>query len=298
MKKFLTFILLFVYLPLVLFLSLKLISVRRQVSPEISASQTSSEPIFPVPVGNEESRPVFSANAVLAVDVDSQVYLFEKNSQSLILPASTTKIMTALVALDYFSPEDILTFSGKKVEGQKMGLVAGERIKLKDLLTGLLIYSANDAATAIAENYPGGERAFVSAMNLKARKLKMFSSSFKNPSGLDEAGHFSTAEDLAKASIFAMRNPLIKEIVSQDKAVVKDLEGKLTHKLVNLNELVGKVEGVLGVKTGWTPNSRENLITYIERDGKKILIVILGSDDRFAETRKLIDWVFGNFEWR
>ena len=95
-----------------------------------------------------------------------------------------------------------------------------------------------------------------------------------------------------------MKNPLFSQIVGTKEKVVESYDGKIKHKLVNINELVGKVEGVLGVKTGWTQDARENLVTYIERDGSRVMIVLLASQDRFGETRELIDWIFENYEWR
>jgi D-alanyl-D-alanine carboxypeptidase (penicillin-binding protein 5/6) len=85
--------------------------------------------------------------------------------------------------------------------------------------------------------------------------------------------------------------------VAQEKYTVRSVDGKYVHKLENINELVGKVEGVLGVKTGWTENANENLVTYVERDGKKIMIALLGSEDRFGETERLIDWIYENYSW-
>ena len=115
--------------------------------------------------------PVISAQSVLAVDVDSGTTLYEKNPDTSLLPASTTKIITALVAMDYYSPNDALVVNGVVVEGQKMGLIKGEKMKFEDLLYGLLIFSANDAAEVLADNYPGGRDTFIAAMNLKAKAV-------------------------------------------------------------------------------------------------------------------------------
>lgn len=244
------------------------------------------------------SFPILSAQGALAVDLDSGISLYEKNSDAALLPASTTKIITALVALDMYLPDQVLTVGKNvKVDGQKMGLFAGEQMRFEELLYGLLVYSANDAAETLAYNYPGGYRAFVDVMNSKAVELSMVNTHFDNPVGLDGDGQHSTAKDLVRASEVAMRNPEFAKIVGTKQVVVKDETGKYAYNLRNINELLGSVPGVLGVKTGWTENARENLVTYIERDGHRIMIAVLGSQDRFGETKELIDWIFTSYKW-
>lgn len=241
--------------------------------------------------------PVLSAEAALAVDTDSGVSLYEKNADTPLYPASTTKIITALVAMDYYPPDMELTVPKVNVDGQKMGLVLGEKIKAEDVLNGLLVYSANDAAEALAQNFPGGRDLFIAAMNIKARQLSLDHSNFKNPSGLDGNTQVTTARDLVRVSEVAMKNPRFAKIVATKEITVKSEDGKIVHKMVNINKLLGEVPGVMGVKTGWTENARENLVTFIERDGHKVMIAILGSSDRFGETKELIDWIFSNYTW-
>jgi len=134
-------------------------------------------------------------------------------------------------------------------------------------------------------------------MNKKAQELNLENTHFTNPIGLDEEGHYSTAKDMARLSIVALNSPIFAEIVSTPAITITDVSGKITHPLKNTNELVGQLEGVKGVKTGWTENAGECLISFTERNGKKVVTVILGSKDRFGETRTLIDWVFRNFSW-
>lgn len=253
----------------------------------------------PIPVLRENSGfPVISAQGALAVDLSSGVPLYEKNADSPLLPASTTKIVTGLVSLDNYPLNMTIKVGKVKVVGQKMGLIAGEEIKVEDLLYGLLVYSANDAAEVLAANFPGGRESFITAMNKKARDLSLKNSEFFNPSGLDGNGHVSTARDLVRVSEVAMRNPEFARIVGTKNITVKSVDGKISHRLSNINELLGKIPGVIGVKTGWTENARENLVTYIERDGRKVFIAILGSSDRFGETKELIDWIFTNYTWQ
>jgi D-alanyl-D-alanine carboxypeptidase len=251
-----------------------------------------------VPVLKEDvSYPDLSARSVLVYDLGSRTVMYEKDPNTPFLPASTTKIVTALVALDTYSPDTILTVGDVSIEGQKMHLVLGERISVKNLLYGLLIASGNDAAEVLAQNYPQGREAFVDAMNMKAVELGLNSSYFNNPSGLDGSGHVTTAFDLIKASTVAMRESIFREIVGTKEVTVMSEDGQVSHRLVNINELLGEVEGVLGVKTGWTEEARENLVTYVERENKQIMIALLGSQDRFGETRELIEWLFDSFEW-
>lgn len=263
----------------------------------VEANQQKKYPDMPV-LNDGSSFPVLSAQGAFAVDLDSGVSLYEKNADNPLLPASTTKIITGLVALDTFKLDDILTVGKVSVDGQKMGLKAGEQIRFEDLLYGLLVYSANDAAETIASLYPGGRDAFIAAMNSKARELSLFNTHFDNPVGLDADGQKSTAKDLVRASEVAMRNPEFARIVGTKNIVVKDVSGKISYNLNNVNELLGSVPGVMGVKTGWTENARENLVTYINRDNRRVMIAILGSQDRFGETKELIDWIYKNYNWK
>lgn len=243
------------------------------------------------------SFPIISAQAVLATDIDSGVTLFEKDPDKKLLPASTTKIITAMVAMDFFPLDKVITVGNVKVIGQKMNLEKGEQMTVKDLLYGLLVYSANDAAEVLAANYLGGRESFIYAMNQKAKELHLDNTFFTNPSGLDGQSHYSTARDLTRVSVIAMKNQLFAEIVGTKEKTVASENGKIIHKLTNINELLGGVDGVMGVKTGWTEEARENLVTYIKRNDRKIMIAVLGSQDRFGETKEIIDWIFENYTW-
>lgn len=266
---------------------------------EFSVVTANDKKFPPVPeFKNSPSFPVLSSQGVLVVDLDSGVSLYEKNPDKALLPASTTKIVTALVALDNFPLNEILTVPVQSISGQRMGLYAGEQFKFEDLLYGLLVYSANDAAEAIAANYPGGRAAFVDAMNQKARDLNMINSTFQNPVGFDSEYQITTARDLVRVSEVALRNPVFAKIVATKTTVVTDITGNNKYNLKNINELLETVPGVKGVKTGWTENARENLVTYLERDNHKIMIAVLGSQDRFGETKELIDWINTNYEWK
>lgn len=271
-------------------------TVYQKVSAIISKKEFPPNPV----ILKDATFPIFSAQGVLAVDLASGVALFEKDADKALLPASTTKIVTALVAMNSFNKDDVIEIGNIVVEGQKMGLKKGEKIKVTDLLYGLLVYSANDAAEALAQNFPGGRDNFILAMNDFAKSLHLENTNLTNPSGLDGYGNHivSTARDLIRISAYAMKNSEFAKIVGTKEITVKSVDGKVVHKLANVNQLLEKVPGVLGVKTGWTESARENLVTYIERDGHKIMIAVLGSQDRFGETKELINWIFANYSWQ
>jgi len=271
----------------------------KNITKTIEEIMNIKETLSPLPVlAKDASFPILSAQAVLAIDADSGVTLFEKNADNPVLPASTTKIVTALVALDNYSLEEVLTVGKVNIDGQKMKLIKGEKITVHNLLYGLLVYSANDAAEVLAENFPGGRETFIETMNEEAKEFHLKNTKFYNPTGLDGNGHITTAKDLITISKIAMQNPVFAEIVSTKEKIVKSEDGKVTHHLTNINELLGKVPGVMGIKTGWTEDARENLITYLERNDHKIYIAVLGSQDRFGETKELIDWIFSHYTWR
>lgn len=241
-------------------------------------------------------EPGFTAKSIYAVDLDSGKVLFSKNEDDPILPASTTKMATALVALDYYKTDDVITIGKVNIDGQKIGLLEGEQITVSDLLNGLLVASGNDTAEVLAANYPGGREQFIIKMNELAKTLGLENTHFVNPTGLDEYLHFSTAKDLVKIASFAIQNPIIAKIVATPETSTIGLNMS-AHKLFNVNLLVGKIPGVMGVKTGWTINSGESVVTLINRDNKRVMMALMGSADRFGETEKLINWTFENYSW-
>lgn len=238
-----------------------------------------------------------SAGGVVIEDVDSGVILYQRNSYEPFAPASTTKILTALVALDAYDLDDVLTVKTLQNSGQTMKLVAGERMTMENLLYGTLIQSGNDAAYALAENYPGGVEAFITAMNEKAKQLHLTQSHFTNPVGFDDPNHKMTPMDLVRLATVALLNKTIAKMVAIPQITISDVTHTYFHSLTNVNQLLGKIPGVGGIKTGWTEEAGENLVTLVERGGRRIIIVVLKSRDRFVDTTKLIDWVFGNTKW-
>lgn len=238
-----------------------------------------------------------TASGVVVYDADARVFLYKRNELVPFAPASTTKILTALVALDQYDLDDVLTVTGVANDGQKMGLIPGERMTVENLLYGTLIQSGNDAAYVLAASYPSGVDGFVQAMNAKASQLSLANSRFTNPIGYDDPGHNMTPVDLTILSATALTNKTIAKMVAIPAITVSDVTHTYFHELKNVNTLLGKIPGVGGIKTGWTAQAGENLVTLVERLGHRIILVVLHSRDRFGDTQKLIDWVFGNYKW-
>jgi len=243
------------------------------------------------------SFPVVSAQSVVVFDLTSQTSLYEKAPTLSLLPASVTKLVTALVAVNSFPSDQVLTFNGRRVDGQKIGLKAGEKLKMIDALGALLVYSANDVAYLFADNFPGGEAAFVEAMNREVADLGLTGTHFENPTGFDGGGHYTTARDLIKISETALASEDIARLAGTKEIDIESVDGQNHYHLTSTNKLLGEVPGVLGLKTGWTENARENLVTYYDKDGHRLLVVLLGSQDRFGETKEILNWVLDSYDW-
>ncbi|MDO8577159.1 MAG: serine hydrolase [Candidatus Daviesbacteria bacterium] len=250
------------------------------------------------PVGKNLPVPSLFARAVLVKDLTTNTNLYQKDSNIPFPIASTTKIMTALVASEYFKPSSVLTVgSSATTPGSRVGLSYGEDLTFRSLLYGMLLNSGNDAAFTLAENYPGKVLGFVSAMNKKALELDLKSTHFDNPAGFDSPGQYSSADDLSKITEEALKDSQLARIFATKETNIVSLNKKYTHQLLNLNKLLSQVNGVLGIKTGTTEEAKENLVTLVERDKHRVLLVVLGSNDRFGETTQLIDWTYSNFQW-
>ena len=248
--------------------------------------------INPVPYLKLAYYPEVSAEGIYLVDLPSFTPVFERNSHQRFLPASTTKIMTALVAYDLYKPEDIITVKQTVEEGHVMNLVSGEKITVENLLYGTLVHSANDAAFALANNY--GREKFMKKVNEKAKSLGMNNSNFKNPAGLDNQNQYTTPFDLTLAARELLKNPYLSKIVSTKEITISDVDFKYFHQLTNVNKLLGEIQGLGGLKTGYTENAGENLISFYKKNGHQFVIVILKSQDRFNDTRNIIKWVEEN----
>lgn len=241
--------------------------------------------------------PILSALAAEAVDFDSGRILYQKNIHQKLLPASTTKLMTALVALGQFKSGEVLVVPSEAlVGGSVMGLRAGEKISFRSLLYGMLLNSGNDAAFTLALNYPGGLTSFIQAMNSKAESLGLSDTHFTNPAGFDDPNHYSSAADLVKIAEETALDRELSQIVSTKETEVSSLDNLSEHFLHNLNRLLLD-KGFIGIKTGFTKEAGENFVGLVDRGNHKILTVVLASSDRFGETEKLVGWVDQNFTW-
>lgn len=242
--------------------------------------------------------PGLSARAAVVIDAGSKTILYAKSPDLKLLPASTTKIMTALVALEAYPLAKVITINSVHQTGQVMELKPGERITVENLLYGLLVESANDAATVLAQKFPGGEDAFIDAMNQKVKDLGLSNTNFTNASGLDAYGHYTTAHDLALIAAAAMDNPVFKKMVGTLGITVSNTDNTISHDLETINELLGETPGLAGVKTGWTELAGECFVSFVSRGGRDLITVVLGSGDRFGETTGLINWAYSNHRWQ
>ncbi len=268
-------------------------------SPKSLDSKFFSEPSsYPQRILSASLPPQTSAKSLFVVDPLSSVVLFSKNKDSKLLPASTTKLMTAVVALENCNPEKVVPVKRSRVDGTVIGLSEGENITVKNLLFATLIASANDAAFALADNCAENYNSFIFRMNQKAQELNMKDTQFSNPAGLDSPNLYSTAEDLAKlAKVAFIESPVIEEISNTRTLVMTNNLANKTYPLTNLNELLFSVPGVVAGKTGTTDGAGQNLITLTNRENKDLIIVLLGSQNRFEESQNIIEWAYQNFEW-
>jgi len=248
-------------------------------------------------------RPQISARSVLLVDVDTGLSLYEKNARLRMPMASLTKIMTAVMILGSHRPSEVVDiqddFNQYTDLGVRIWLHQYEKITVGDLLTGLLVPSAGDAAVALAEYHSGSVEKFVEAMNAKARELGLRDTHFKNPIGLDEEGHYSTAFDLATLTRYALRFPEFRRIVALPEASISSTNGKITHSFKSTDELLGGYLDIRGVKTGTTDEAGQSVVNLARNpaSNKEVISVILDSTDRFQESKSLIDWSFRNYLW-
>ena len=197
-----------------------------------------------------------------------------------------------MVVNDIFSSDDVLTVKKATYEGQIMNLVLGEKITAENLLYGILVHSANDAAFTFAENK--GYDTFIRLMNEKAKQIHMNGSSFENPAGLDNLNQYTTPFDLALAARELLNNKYLAKFVSTKEIVISDIDYVYFHKLTNVNKLLGEIHGIGGLKTGFTENAGESLVSFYKKNGHQFIIVILKSEDRFNDTRNIVRWIDQN----
>ena len=232
-----------------------------------------------------------SASAAILMDMDSGRVLYERNAGTRMLIASTTKIMTALVAIRDGSLGDTVKVSREAAytEGSSMYLKEGEKLTLETLLYGLLLCSGNDAAVAVAEHVGGSVEGFVERMNDTALELGMEDTSFANPNGLDDEAHYSTARDMALLARAAMENETLVRIASTRTVTI----GGRT--MTNHNKLLSCVDGCLGLKTGYTRAAGRTLVSCAERRGQRLIAVTLQDGNDWADHQSLFDYGFAAY---
>lgn len=225
------------------------------------------------------------ASAEIAMELTTGTVLSESNADAKLPMASTTKIMTAIIIVEDCNLDETLTAPKEAagVEGSSIYLKAGEQIDVRDLLYGLMLRSGNDSAAALAIHHSGSIEKFVGVMNDRAKKIGAESTNFKNPSGLPDSEHYTTARDLCKIACYAMKNDAFRQIVS-----TKSYSGKYKS-FVNKNKMLYKFEGANGVKTGYTVKAGRCLVSSAERDGMDVVCVVLNCYDMYERSSAILD---------
>ena len=254
---------------------------------------------------NSVSEPNLNSRYAIAIDRDSKAILFGKNENNRVPMASTTKIMTAIVLLENLGINNNLTLNTEieickqaaSIGGSRLGLRTGDKITVNDLLYGLMLCSGNDAAIQIAVSIAGSVEEFANLMNKKAEELGLKDTHFVTPHGLDKEEHYTTAYELALIADYALNIEKIAEVVKNKNYTVSI--NSYSKTITNTNELLGYLDGVNGVKTGFTNGAGRCLVTSVERDGFNIITVVLGADTKKFRTKdsiSLIEYAYSNYE--
>lgn len=253
-------------------------------------------------VSSDVSNQTLNLNSRSCVVIDrlAQSILYGKNEKNKVKMASTTKIMTAIVVLENSSLDTTVEASKKAAGtgGSRLGLKTGDKITIRDLMYGLMLCSGNDAAVCLAESVGGSIEGFAELMNAKAQELGLHNTHFESPHGLDSDQHYTTAYELALLSDYALKNPTFLNIVGTKNHTVT-INGT-PKTLSNTNELLGNLDGVYGIKTGFTNGANRCLVTACKRGNMDIICVVLGADTKNFRTKdsiKLIEYSFKNFEY-
>jgi D-alanyl-D-alanine carboxypeptidase (penicillin-binding protein 5/6) len=206
-------------------------------------------------------------------------------------------MMTAIVALELGNPQQIIHVSQRAANtpGSSLWLRPGEKLRLQDLLTGMMLHSGNDGSIAVAEGVAGSMERFVDLMNLKAKEIGALNTNFRNPHGLRAPSHFTTVLDLALIARYGLADPRFAGLVKQKNAVLKWADGKKQMTLANTNRLLWYLEGADGVKTGTTNEAGHCLVASATRDGRQMIAVVLNSGDRWGDCARLLEYGFNNF---
>jgi D-alanyl-D-alanine carboxypeptidase (penicillin-binding protein 5/6) len=236
--------------------------------------------------------PYVSAHSAILIDALTGDILYQRDAFKQRPPASTTKVLTAITALDMAGVEEISIVSEKadQVGESSIYLTRGNRLALGELIEGALIRSGNDACVAIAEQTAGSEDEFVRLMNLKAVSLGAFYSNFTNPHGLPDKNHYSTAYDLAVIARYAMNNPVFAKIVGQQYGTIRYDQPAKEQTVKNTNSLLWSYPLADGIKTGTTNAAGKCLIASASKEGRRLICVLLNAPDRFGDAYRLLEW--------
>lgn len=237
--------------------------------------------------------PELTAEAWIAVDVDSGQTVFAQNADEERAMASVTKLMTALVVRDHTDLDERVrvTEAAVDVGESEIGLVAGEVWSVRDLLAALLVRSGNDAAYALAEYVGGSIEGFATLMNEKAAELGLEHSHFTNPHGLDEEGHYTSARDLATIGQAVLADDVLSQLVRTGIVRFKPAPDGTSRVAVNTNHLLNRYPGVVGMKTGYTSKAGRVLVTAFEVEDQTFVVVVMGSEDHFGDTAAILDYL-------
>lgn len=245
---------------------------------------------------NADNKQVINGESAVLMDAYNGQVLYQKNMNQKMYPASTTKILTAILALEMGKLNDVVkvSYEASSTSGSAIGLQKGERIKLEDLLYALMLTSANDAALAIAEHLGGSESGFTRLMNEKAKFIGAKNSNFKNPNGLPDKNHYTTAYDLALIARYAMENPTFRKIVAARVKVIQREIPKSQVYLYNHNKLLWSYPGAIGIKTGYTVDAGQCLVAFAQRENRKLIAVVLKSQgaNLWTDVKSLLDYGF------
>lgn len=250
-------------------------------------------------IENKTEIPNINSRAYVVIDRNTNTILLGKNENTQKKMASTTKIMTAIIILENCNLNETITISKKAAGtgGSRLGLKSGDKTTIHDLLYGLMLKSGNDTAVALAEHLAGTIQGFAELMNKKAAELNLTNTHFETPHGLDADNHYTTAHELAILSNYALQNKTFAQIVST-KTYTVTING-YPKTISNTNELLGNLNGVYGIKTGFTNGANRCLVTACKRNNMDIICVVLGADTKKFRTQdsiKLINYTFNNFE--
>lgn len=239
-----------------------------------------------------------SAQASYVYEIESGTELWALNPDQLFHPASLTKLMTALVIKELLPLEQEITIMESDIVlSNKIGLEIGERLTVQSLLQAMLIASSNEATEALARSYPNGSAGLVADMNKKATQLSLKQTVFTNPVGYDHPKHLSTARELNILAREIWQDEFLRSIIGQTELSIQDTSRKHTHALVNTNQLLTKDSRIKGMKTGTTQAAKEVFLAVYQAQDHTIIISILGSEDRFKDTEKILSWLENKFVW-